>query len=691
MHFAQENSSMLAQLMLLQAVAGAPLEPLPPSTVAVLGQIHEKGGNAFAVLPGEEEVVTIDNGTLVFVTLDGKVRNRVPTFNPRTHETSSSEQAGSVFFSGDHLSLYHMGLMELARYSYPIARDAIPTMIDCKLPKRSDREDWIKSACCTQNNQLFGLNTERKLHLYNESAKKWVPITSHSPPIVDFFSTGGNLVLVGQKAVGQKPKFDVTLYDLDAGKDLDPLRFDPTKQLHDIALSRDGKTIAVLIRDSLIPNFHVEVWDIATREKRKISLDHAVDRVFISRDGKRFACVDIGPYKFGVQNARVPSIEFFDAERGKKLSASAIAGDHLRYGAFIDESKVFVALGDNGLVRKWDSDTGKVAESSAPRGSVSHVACWPDGGYGTFSCDGVYRRWGADFKLQASHPMAPQFGISALNRTAFPVAPPALPAFSPDETRCYALDPDDLRRIVAWDLKTGKRVEGFEFQVGANMPTASAVTPDGNTLGIVLAQRGIKTNNIFSLLDTATGKPLPVGENKKTYQHIEATRMRSMQFASNSHLLTALGSTFDAFNVKTGEREFSVEDKKDGEIAFTIRPDGKEFACSVQSTVRLTESDLGLRDAATGKLLRRLAVPAGVKQSVLRPITAIAYSRDGKKLAAGFESGMVVVYDLDKDTPPKEFTGHKQAVRSIDFALDGKAFITGSDDTSAIVWKISDK
>jgi WD40 repeat protein len=123
-----------------------------------------------------------------------------------------------------------------------------------------------------------------------------------------------------------------------------------------------------------------------------------------------------------------------------------------------------------------------------------------------------------------------------------------------------------------------------------------------------------------------------------------------------------------------------------GKTAFSISPDGKQFACLLTKQGGNPGCDVGLRDVETSKLLRR--IPIELKKWLSDQPSAFAFSRDGSLLAVGLTNGSIFVCETSGEGTPREFNGHNQAVRCLEFAADGKTLISGSDDTTATVWKL---
>jgi hypothetical protein len=118
-------------------------------------------------------------------------------------------------------------------------------------------------------------------------------------------------------------------------------------------------------------------------------------------------------------------------------------------------------------------------------------------------------------------------------------------------------------------------------------------------------------------------------------------------------------------------RAFGKRAREDTALAFS--PDGRCLAARDRDGVVLWE-------VASGKVRRGVkGVPDGVP--------ALAFSPDGRALAVA-EGTAVHVLDADTGKLLGKLEGHEGAVASLVFTPDGKRLISGSADTTALVWNV---
>jgi WD40 repeat protein len=217
-------------------------------------------------------------------------------------------------------------------------------------------------------------------------------------------------------------------------------------------------------------------------------------------------------------------------------------------------------------------------------------------------------------------------------------------AFSPDNKTLASASYDGT--LKSWDMTTGKERATLGEYKGCLGYVA--FSPDGKTLatGAIGSPGGFPDLGDVRLWDVATGK------------------VRT----------TLKGSTDDLLTGAAGEYVHSV--------AFS--PDGKTLAAM--------NGDVTLWDLATNK--ERVTLTGGHteadKESAypVYPVMSVAFSPDGKTLAAASRDMTVKVWDV-ATARRSTLSGHTHAVYSVAFSPDGKTLASASGDKTVRLWDLA--
>ena len=203
-------------------------------------------------------------------------------------------------------------------------------------------------------------------------------------------------------------------------------------------------------------------------------------------------------------------------------------------------------------------------------------------------------------------------------------------AFSPDGKTLASGSNDNYLRL--WDLATRKSIAALKPYFGSDVNSV-AFSPDGKTLASGDGLHYLRFWNI-------------------------ATR-------------TAADSVF------VGATVTNVAYSPDGKTVATGTADG--YFLSLTAT---TFQPIVLWDART--LTRTAVLDQGSN------VSAMAFSPDGKTIAAGTESGLVLLWDLATRKKIVRLNGHADTVFSVAFSPDGKTLASSDSDFGAIVlWDVA--
>jgi WD40 repeat protein len=479
----------------------------------------------------------------------------------------------------------------------------------------------------------------------------------------------------GVPAYNPGPRGEVRVYEVDGGKELFRGAATPWAAgggIGSAAFSPDGKVLAASFGDGV-----VDVWDVPAGKPRPPLLGRTGQgqHVAFSPDGKALAAVaaDGAVQRWAAADGKplgttdppagqiIPGgVVFAGADRvlawgsvnacpvvwevpsGKLLTPPL--PEHtgaVRSVAFAAGGKEVVTAGHDGRVVRWDAATGKPLGSVALRpvatralaGRRLFVNLVPDGS-------------------RAVAAVAPAAVIDlATGAEEFTLPGPAaagpLDAVTLSAGGTHAAvvtSPLDQRKpatCAVWDLVGRRRLAEVEVPRAAGLPLCAAVSPSGKRLVTAAfapdPPRGKTQALVVTGWDVATGRQLARAEDPEgRYDAVVAAANETSAVVSSS------GGRLRAFDYERGvvgdelEPEAQVGGWRAGSLAFS--PDGRRLAAAAPS------ADPGafpvkLYDWPSGRVLRALTGHRG-------PVTALAFSADGKTLASGSEDTTVLLWDV---------------------------------------------
>jgi hypothetical protein len=131
------------------------------------------------------------------------------------------------------------------------------------------------------------------------------------------------------------------------------------------------------------------------------------------------------------------------------------------------------------------------------------------------------------------------------------------------------------------------------------------------------------------------------------------------------------------FDVRTGAERF-VRDFENPVACLAAAPDGTRVAAGVVATARGDSNKVIVLDVQTSDRLGALPVPK-------RPPTAMTFSPDSRVLAVGF-NGAVQLWDVRPQELIRTITGFERVVTCLAYSPDGKRLAAGTQDGHVWVW-----
>jgi RNA polymerase sigma factor (sigma-70 family) len=275
-----------------------------------------------------------------------------------------------------------------------------------------------------------------------------------------------------------------------------------------------------------------------------------------------------------------------------------------------------------------------------------------------------------------------------------------------------------------WEARTGRELRRLPLPPGA---AHIAIAPDGKTVAFGGAGTTIriwdavtgKERRSLAVPGAPPGSTLPGG-------------YRGLAFAADGRALASKdhGPVIRVWDVVTGKQVRAIAEQVGGREeddvsfpgCFVYSPVGTTLAVGTPAPGRRERSIVHLWDTATGKRVRQIEAPG--------PLAAIAFSRDGRLVAAATAGNTVLVWDTasgaeryrvqadasclalapdgarlatgragtaDKSVglwdlkTGKEiarFEGHEGGALSLAFSRDGRRLFSGSLDTTVLAWEV---
>ena len=409
------------------------------------------------------------------------------------------------------------------------------------------------------------------------------------------------------------------------------------EEVVDSALAPDGKTLACLVSRSVI------LFDTATGKRIDAVPSHRASRLSWCPDGKILA----------VGSAR--EISLLDVPRRKWVRRWAAHATGIVGLACSPGGKQLASLGMNdAVIGLWAADSGKdLLTTPGQRWGIGYLALTPDGKQlFTHSWDGTVVCWD-----RTTGDLLRQFKGSGGGDVS-------VMALSPDGRTTVVADESSSAAVLC-DAATGKLSR--RLPVPGRAVSGLTFSRDGKLLAV--ATKSGETQ----VTEVASGKEVGRLTEDRDRDNLAFTLDGQALLTSNDVSLVQVWGVRDGKELCRMETGFQSQ-------RMASFPDGAQVAIAGQHN---DEHALLILDVSTRSEVNRWRIPA-------KSYRSIAVSPDGQIIATGGDGDSLIrLWEVSSGRLIRQFKGHYCGVSTLAFAERGRTLLSGSWDTSVLIWDVT--
>ena len=239
---------------------------------------------------------------------------------------------------------------------------------------------------------------------------------------------------------------------------------------------------------------------------------------------------------------------------------------------------------------------------------------------------------------------------------------------------------------MAFDARTGRVAVGvgaepFEVQVYdvasgkplAKLPAPGTALPTAAFSPADPDRVAVFTAGSVLVYSVATGRPV------RTIDVGQPDNLPSGRFSPDGRLLAVATRPPSVWELSTGKKRFDIDAAGDP-LGVAFSADGRLLAAWDSNDVVV------VFDVRTGQAARRFPLPAQGAS-----VSAAAFTPDGKRLVTGGREGLITLWDVASGEPVLNLDRHDGCVTGLAFTADGSRMVSTATDGTALVWDLTAK